>query len=48
MTQAEKIIKNYDVAFIKPGFLRIRKKGDKRFVTIAPSKNCKLIFFIWW
>ncbi|AUN26515.1 hypothetical protein RSJ21_15255 [Clostridium botulinum] len=44
MTQAEKIIKNYDVAFIKPGFLGIRKKGDKRFITIAPSKNVNLYF----
>ncbi|ENK1242251.1 hypothetical protein AB2063_000359 [Clostridium botulinum] len=44
MTQAEKIIKNYDVAFIKPGFLAIRKKDDKRFVTIAPSKTVNLYF----
>lgn len=44
MTQAERIIKSYDVAFIKPGFLAIRKKGDKRFITIAPSKTVNLYF----
>ncbi|KEI96151.1 hypothetical protein [Clostridium botulinum] len=44
MTQAEKIIKNYDVAFIKPGFLAIRKKSDKRFIIIAPSKAVNLYF----
>ncbi|NFD04994.1 hypothetical protein EXN50_00460 [Clostridium botulinum] len=44
MKQAEKIIKNYDIAFIKPGFLGIRKKGDKRLITIAPSKNVNLYF----
>ncbi|MBO0573722.1 hypothetical protein EXQ42_01815 [Clostridium botulinum] len=44
MTQAERIIKNYDVSFIKPGFLAIRKKGDKKFITIAPSKNVSLYF----
>ncbi|HGG0417172.1 TPA: hypothetical protein ACJFE8_001948 [Clostridium sporogenes] len=44
MTQAERIIKNYDVAFIKPGFLGIRKKGDKKFIIIAPSKTVHLYF----
>ncbi|EPS49073.1 hypothetical protein CFSAN002369_14145 [Clostridium botulinum CFSAN002369] len=44
MTQAERIIKNYDVAFIKPGFLGIKKKGDKRFIAVAPSKTVNLYF----
>lgn len=29
MTQAERIIKNYDVAFIKPGFLGIKRRVIK-------------------
>ncbi|MCW6110087.1 hypothetical protein [Clostridium sporogenes] len=44
MTQAERIIKNYDVAFIKPGFLGIKKKGDKKFIAVAPSKTVNLYF----
>ncbi len=44
MTQAEKIIKNYDVAFVKSGFLAIRKKGDKKFIAVAPSKTVNLYF----
>lgn len=44
MTQAERIIKNYDVAFIKPGFLAIREKGDKKFIAVAPSKTVNLYF----
>ncbi|MBN3382932.1 hypothetical protein FC816_00635 [Clostridium botulinum] len=44
MTQAERIIKNYDVAFIKSGFLGIRKKGDTKFIAVAPSKTVNLYF----
>ncbi|MGO5074292.1 hypothetical protein ACTQ4K_10165 [Clostridium sporogenes] len=44
MTQTEGIIKNYDVAFIKPGFLGIRNKGDKKFIAVAPSKTVNLYF----
>lgn len=44
MTQAEKIIKNYDISFVKPGFLAIRKKGDKKFIAVAPYKTVNLYF----
>lgn len=45
MTNAEKILTNYDLKVVKKyGFLAISKKGENNYKCVAPNKKQRLYF----